>query len=130
MSNKPTDWSNASTASTPLRAGVAQPKQSLCAYKGRSRRASIKYTKTTNVGNKKSSRIWFRAVRLGSAENHSEGGGGDKRTFSFWLPFGDQNECCIGSVTKTLKVIHDPGFKRPAALPRRKAGGGGGLKLR
>lgn len=55
------------------------------------------------MGNKseKSSQIWFHAVRLGSAENRL----GNKRTFSFWLPFGDQNECCIGLVTKTLKAM-------------------------
>lgn len=29
----------------------------------------------------------------------------DKHTFSFWLPSGNQNECCIGSGTKTLKAM-------------------------
>lgn len=45
--------------------------------------------------------------------------------FSFWLPFGDQNECCIGLVTETLKAMGaslDSGFKRPPAFPRRQAG--------
>lgn len=39
---------------------------------------------TKNVGNKKSSQIWFRAVRLGSAENHSgEGGRGTNAHSAF-----------------------------------------------
>lgn len=47
-----------------------------------------------------SSQIWFHAARLEAVLL-----GGDKHTFGFWLPLGDQNECCIGSVTETLKAM-------------------------
>lgn len=40
-----------------------------------------------------------------------------KRTFSFWLPFGDQNECCIGSVTETLKAMRDPALNVHLPFP-------------
>lgn len=58
---------------------------------------------------KKSSQIWFHAVRL-------MGGGGETNAHS---AFGDQDECCIGSMTKTLKAMHDPAFECPPSLPRR-----------
>lgn len=51
----------------------------------------------------KSSQVRFHAVHLGSAGHHAQRG--TKCTLSFWLTFRDQNECCIGSVTKTLKAM-------------------------
>lgn len=80
--------------------------ESLCAYRDHNSRASklhrhTHWQRTWATSRKRSPQIWFHAVFLGSAENHT----GDKHTVSCWLPLGDQNECCIGSVTETLKAM-------------------------
>lgn len=123
--------------------------QPLCAYKDHSRKSLYKihrhtHTWTKNVGHKseKSSQIHgsmlyisrqcWKPLGLGGL-GVGWGGlgeeGGNKRTFSFWLPLGDQNECCIESVTKTLKKAMEamlgymtPTFKCLPAVPRRQAG--------
>lgn len=77
---------------------------SLC-LQGHNRRASMNYT-DTHIDKEPGPQI-FKVLTNSTLyvsavlkKKH-----GDKRTFSFWLPFGDQNECCIGSVTKTLKAM-------------------------
>lgn len=85
---KLTDWSKCffSTTSTPLGAGVDTRRaenQSLCAYKDRSRRASIKYT-DTHVDKERGRQIQKVFTNLVSCCTSHGGGGRDKLTFSFW----------------------------------------------
>lgn len=106
---------------TSERATQHKHSQSLCASKERSRTASRKHS-DTHVDKERGQQIRSlhksasMLLLLGSVGNCSRGGA---NTCS---AFGDQNECCIGSVTETLKAMLDPGFKRPPALPRRQAG--------
>lgn len=97
--------------------------ESVCAYKDSSRRGFMKYTDTL-MDKERWPQIWKVFTYLvpcytswGSAEN--------KHACGFWLPFGDQNECCIGSMRKTWKAVEamlDSMTPASNALPRRQAG--------
>lgn len=127
VSNKPTDWSkcfhNIHTSKS-RRYWRQTENLSLCAYKYHSRSASNIYTDicTKNMGHEsESQRVWFHAGSFGSAEAAQ----GTRAHNSFWLPVGDQNECCIGSVSKTLKAVDVAPDNMTPPFPE---GGPGGLK--
>ena len=122
---KLTDWSKCffSTTSTPLGAGVDTRRaenQSLCAYKDRSRRASIKYT-DTHVDKERGRQIQKVFTNLVSCCT-SHGGGGETNSHS---AFGDLDECCIGSMTKnTESDAWPPPLNAPPAPSQRTRLGG------